>query len=129
MAHRKLLKFLAWKCTFSETWSTHLSSFISSHTSVHHAPSQTVLPTSTSCSQNLDVLTTCRTITTICCLHIERDSEGVPLVAQWKQIRLGTMRLPVQSLALISGLRIQRCHELSCGLQTWLRSLVAVAVV
>ena len=30
-------------------------------------------------------------------------------MAQQKQIRLGTMRLHVQSLALLSGLRIQHC--------------------
>ena len=35
---------------------------------------------------------------------------GVPIVAQWKGIRLGTMRLRVQSLALLSGLRIRYCH-------------------
>ena len=29
---------------------------------------------------------------------------GVPIVAQWKQIRLGTMRLQVRSLASLSGL-------------------------
>ena len=34
-------------------------------------------------------------------------------MAQWKQIRLGTARLWVQSLALLSGLRIQCC--VSCG--------------
>jgi len=33
--------------------------------------------------------------------------------AQQKQIRLGTMRLQVRSLASLSGLRIWRCH--SCG--------------
>ena len=37
---------------------------------------------------------------------------GVPIMAQWKEIRLGTMRLQVQSLALLSGLRIWCCHEL-----------------
>ena len=46
-------------------------------------------------------------------------------MAQWKQIRLGIMRLQVQSLASISGLRIRRCHELWCGSQTRLRSGVA----
>jgi len=33
-------------------------------------------------------------------------------VAQQKQIWVGTMRLRVQSLASLSGLRIQCCHEL-----------------
>ena len=54
---------------------------------------------------------------------------GVPVVAQWKRIQLGTMRLRVQSLALLSGLRIQRCRELWCRSQMQLRSVVAVAVV
>ena len=34
-----------------------------------------------------------------------------PIVVQWKQIRLGTMRLQLPSLASLSGLRIWRC----CG--------------
>ena len=41
----------------------------------------------------------------------------------------GTMRLQVRSLASLSGLKIWRCCELRCRLQTWLRSHVAVAVV
>ena len=53
---------------------------------------------------------------------------GVPVVAQWKQIRLGPMRLQVRSLASIRGLRIWRCRELWCRLKTWLRSDMAVAV-
>ena len=36
------------------------------------------------------------------------------------------MRLRVRSLALLSRLRIWHCHELWCGSQTQLRSLVAV---
>ena len=31
---------------------------------------------------------------------------GVPIMAQWKRIHLGTLRLLVRSLALLSGLRI-----------------------
>ena len=38
------------------------------------------------------------------------------------------MRLRVPSLASLSGLRIQRCHELWCRSQTRLGSHVAVAV-
>ena len=53
---------------------------------------------------------------------------GVPVVVQWKQIRLGTIRFRVQSLASLSGLRNQRCHELCYRLQTRLGSRVAVAV-
>ena len=37
---------------------------------------------------------------------------GVPIMAQQKQIRLGTMRLQVRSLALLSGSRIWHCREL-----------------
>ena len=59
--------------------------------------------------------------------HYE-DKLGVPVVAQRKPIRLGTMRLWVQSLALLSGLRIRRCRELWCRSQMQLGS-VAVAVV
>ena len=54
---------------------------------------------------------------------------GVPVVAQWKRIWLGTMRLQVWSLASLSGFRIRRCHELWCGSQTGLGSGVAVAVM
>ena len=36
---------------------------------------------------------------------------GVLVVAQWKRIQLGTRRLGVRSLALLSGLRIWCC----CG--------------
>ena len=50
-------------------------------------------------------------------------------MAQWKRIRLGTMSLRVQSLASLSGLRIQHCRKLWCRSQTRLRSGVAMAVV
>ena len=53
---------------------------------------------------------------------------AVPVRAQQKRIRPGTMRLRVGSLASLSGLRIWRCHELRCRSQTRLRSDVAVAV-
>ena len=61
-------------------------------------------------------------------LHTKVLGQGVPIVAQQKQIRLGTMRLWVPSLASLSGLRIQRCHELWYRLQMQLGSDVAVAV-
>ena len=41
--------------------------------------------------------------------------KGVPVVVQGKRIQLGTMRMWVQSLALLSGLRIQRCLEGGVG--------------
>ena len=54
---------------------------------------------------------------------------GVPIVVQWKQIRLETMKLWVQSLALLNGLKIWRCCQLRCSSQRWLGSRIAVAVV
>ena len=39
---------------------------------------------------------------------------GVPIVAQWKQIQLVSMRTQVRSLAQLSGLRIW-CVAMSCG--------------
>ena len=49
-------------------------------------------------------------------------------MVEWKQIQLGTMRLRVQSLALLSGLRILCCCELQCSPQIWLRSHISVAL-
>ena len=57
-----------------------------------------------------------------------KESVGVPVVAQQKQIWLTSMRTQVRSLASLSGLRIQCCHELWCSSQMWLRSGMAVAV-
>ena len=51
-----------------------------------------------------------------------------PIMAQRKQIQLGTMRLWVWSLALLSGLRIGHCRELWCRSQMRLRCDIAVAV-
>ena len=50
----------------------------------------------------------------------------VPIVAQRKQIQLGTMTLQVRPTASLSGLRIRRCHELWRRSQTRLRSDIAV---
>ena len=47
----------------------------------------------------------------------------------WKRIRLGTMKLWVQSLASLSQLRIQCHRELWCRSQTHPGSCVAVALV
>ena len=52
---------------------------------------------------------------------------GVPVMAQGKQIWLVSMRAPVLTLALLSGLRIQRCHALWCRSQMRLGSGVAMA--
>ena len=50
------------------------------------------------------------------------EEMGVPVVAQKKRTRLVSMRMWVPSLDLLSGLRILRCYELWCRLQTWLGS-------
>ena len=50
-------------------------------------------------------------------------------MAQELGTKLGSMRMWVRSLASLSGLRIQHCHELWCRFQTRLRSSIAVAVV
>ena len=59
----------------------------------------------------------------------EKRFPGVPVVAQRKRVRLGTMTMRVRSLASLSELRILCCRELWCRSQTRLRSQVAVAVV
>ena len=59
----------------------------------------------------------------------KRKKEGVPVVAQWLTNQTSIHEDTGSILALLSGLRIQLCHELWCGLQMWLRSCVAVAVV
>ena len=54
---------------------------------------------------------------------VKTKVSGVPVVAQQKRIQLGTMKFPVWSLALLSGLRIWRCCKLWYRLQMWLGSL------
>ena len=49
-------------------------------------------------------------------------------MTQQKQIQLGNLRLWVQSLASLSGLRIRHCHKLWCRSQMRLGSGVAVAL-
>ena len=58
-----------------------------------------------------------------------KRTSGVTIVAQWKQIRLGTIRLCVRSLTSLSGLRIHCCCELWHRSQTQLGSYIAVALV
>ena len=53
---------------------------------------------------------------------------GVPVVGQWLTNPSRNCEGRVRSLSLLSGLGIQRCQELWCGLQTWLGSRVAVAL-
>ena len=54
---------------------------------------------------------------------------GVPAVAQWVKKLTVSLRLQVQSLALLSELQIWCCHKLWHKLQIWLGSSIAVAVV
>ena len=61
--------------------------------------------------------------------NLKMNKMGVPIMAQQKQIRLGTMRLWVRSLAWLSGLRIRCCRELWYRSQTRLISGIAVTVV
>ena len=42
--------------------------------------------------------------------------------------QLVSLRMPVGSLASLSGLRIQHCYKLQCGLQMCLRAGVARTV-
>ena len=62
------------------------------------------------------------------CWCFQNISRGVPVMVQWKRIRLGTMRVWVWSLASLSGLRIWHCHELWCRSQMWQGSGIAMAV-
>ena len=52
-----------------------------------------------------------------------------PLQLSRLRIQLVSMTIPVCTLASLSQLRIQHCHELWCMLQIGLRASVAVAVV
>ena len=56
---------------------------------------------------------------------------GVLVMAQWltNPTRNHEVSGPSQTMAFFSGLRIWRCHELRCRLQTRLGSCVAVALV
>ena len=51
-----------------------------------------------------------------------------PLWLSRLRTQLVSIRMGVQPLVPLSGLRIQLCHKLWCRLQMWLRSHVAVAV-
>ena len=51
------------------------------------------------------------------CYFHKLEEVGVPVVVQWKQIPLGSMRMWVLSLAALSGLRVWHCRELWCRSQ------------
>ena len=59
---------------------------------------------------------------------LQNRQTGIPIVAQWKQIRLVSMRTKVWFLASLSGSGIRCCFELRSRSQTGLGSCVAVAV-
>ena len=58
-----------------------------------------------------------------------KKDPGVPMVAQQVKSPTVSTRMQVQSLALLSGLRLQLCCTLQHSLQMWLGSGVALAVV
>ena len=61
-------------------------------------------------------------------LSLKENLEGVPIMAQ-VVMNLTRMRMQVQSVDLLSGLRVQHCHELWwCSLHKQLGFYVAVAV-
>ena len=60
---------------------------------------------------------------------IKKNKIGVPVMTQWLTNLTRNHEVAVRSLALLSGLMIQRCRELWCSLQTRLGSCVAVALV
>ena len=61
--------------------------------------------------------------------RLKVDGCGVPVLEQQTRIWLGTMRLRVQTVASLSGLRIWHCHELWYRLQTLLGSWCRPAAV
>ena len=71
----------------------------------------------------------CSTSLIISEMQIKTTLRRIPIVAQQKQIWLASMRTQVCSLALLSGSRVQHCHELwYISPQTWLGSGIAVAM-
>ena len=58
-------------------------------------------------------------------LTLFRGFKRDPIVIQWKQALLVSVKMKVQSLALLSELNIQLCCELWCRWHTWLGSSVA----
>ena len=60
---------------------------------------------------------------------VKKANLRVPVVAQWRQTQLASMRMWVLSLDLFCGLRIRCWCELLCRLQTHLGSGIAVAIL
>ena len=72
---------------------------------------------------------TCQSGNSSRALCLKQALSGVPVVAQRKRIRPGTLKLQVRSLASLRGSRLWRCHEPWCRSQTQLRSYISMAVV
>ena len=60
--------------------------------------------------------------------HKKKKTHVIHVMAQQLANLLGSMRMQVQSLALLGGLMIQHCPALWCSLQIQLGSGIAVAV-
>ena len=61
--------------------------------------------------------------------HSITKKKGVfPITDQWLTNLTGSHEIVGLILASISGLRIQRCRELWCRTQTWLKSRIALGL-
>ena len=89
---------------------------------------QVILMTETVVVGKSHVVTLGVTVSCIANQSFKIDPIGVPIVMQWKRIRLGAMRLQVRFQASLSGLRTQAFHELWYRLQMQLGFCIAVAV-
>ena len=61
-----------------------------------------------------------------CFPNLKNSFVGIPVVVQRRRVWLEIMRLQVRSLALLSGLSIQRCHELRRSSQMQLGSCTPI---
>ena len=117
-----------WHC--HELWCSHSSDSTSSPGNFHMLQAQPQKVKKINSHRYIHVYTTYIHVLLYICYYLtSRVVKGVPIVAQQKQIRLGTMKLWVRSLASLSGLRSRHCRELWCRSQTQLGSCVAVAVM
>ena len=98
-------------------WEHGQASLLENERYVQH--SQVALVTPRSASQPADLQASLAKI----------SKTGVPSWLSGQRNQLASMRMRVQSPALLSGLRIRHCPELWCRLQTRLGSCVAMAEV
>ena len=127
------LRFNPWLGNFSMLWAWPKNG---TNKSIHKLPPNSIQYTN---NHSVSCPPVCRPVLgkSMTVLHVSLILKGlvdnktflrVPVLAQRKQIRLGIKRLRVQSLTLLSRLKIQHCHELWCRSQTQLRSGVTMAV-